>query len=378
MIRLPCHFCRAFYNMEKNVKNNVHIGWVSSAVRILLLAMIFFVALNLITGSLKFMGRDTVHEYLSAADNPFVALFIGLLATAIIQSSSTITSVVVALAATGSIGFETAVPIVLGANIGTTLTGFLVSLVFIGRKREFRKALTVASSHNFFNVFLVLILFPLEYFYGSISGAARYLASIIGVNQANAEISKNSFSLSSSAVEFFGSGAVVLIIAIVLLVFSIKLLAKFIYNLLVERRKSDFGLLMKNPYKSFSLGLLLTAGIQSSSVTTSFAVAVAATGKISAKKLFPFIMGANVGTTVTAFVATLFKSEAALAIAFVHLIFNVVGVLIFLPFPPLRNIPVFIALRFSAMTSKNRFIGFTYFLIIFFILPFILIYFNGV
>lgn len=346
---------------------------------IILYVLIFFFALDLMSNSLKILGADITQSFFHAADNPFIGLFIGLLATAIIQSSSTTTSVTVALVASGAINYATAIPIIMGANIGTTITATLISIAFIGQQKKFPRALSTALTHNFFNVILVLVLFPLEYYYGILSSSALSITNIFSDSLIATNKSTTipiGFSISKPVIQFVDNVYLVLIASFSLLVFSIKFLAKSIYEVLVVNRNSDINSLFNNRYKSFSFGLVLTAGVQSSSVTTSFAVPVAATGEISVKNIFPFILGANIGTTITAFFATLFSSEAALVIAFAHLLFNVFGVIIFLPFATLRNLPVKMAMRFVELTLQHKIIGFIYLLFIFFILPFTLIYLN--
>jgi sodium-dependent phosphate cotransporter len=87
-------------------------------------------------------------------------------------------------------------------------------------------------------------------------------------------------------------------------------------------------------------------------------------------------MGANLGTTITAVIAALYKTEAAISVAIVHVLFNLIGSLIFLPFPKLREYPVRLAKSFGRKTAKNKTIGFAYILLTFFVIPFFLIYFN--
>ena len=102
--------------------------------------LLFLFALDLMVASLQHMGKNVVETIIMATSNPFTGLFIGLLVTAMIQSSSATTSIVVALVASGSITLESAVPIIMGANVGTTITSTIVSLGFINKKKEFRRA----------------------------------------------------------------------------------------------------------------------------------------------------------------------------------------------------------------------------------------------
>jgi sodium-dependent phosphate cotransporter len=132
--------------------------------------------------------------------------------------------------------------------------------------------------------------------------------------------------------------------------------------------------IFENQYRSFGWGLLLTSAIQSSSITTSLVVPLAAADKIKLNWAFPFIIGANVGTTVTALLASVFKPDAAISIAIAHSLFNIFGALLFLPLNSLRKVPVYIADHFSSLASEKRILFFIYVLLTFFLIPFGLIY----
>src|SRR5688572_32986229 len=100
------------------------------------------------TSSLQHLGRNVAETILLATSNPFTGLFIGLLITAMLQSSSTTTALVVALVASGSITLQSAVPIIMGANVGTTITSTIVSLGFINKKKEFRRAVAAGTDRK--------------------------------------------------------------------------------------------------------------------------------------------------------------------------------------------------------------------------------------
>ena len=129
-----------------------------------------------------------------------------------------------------------------------------------------------------------------------------------------------------------------------------------------------------NPLKSLAWGTGLTAAVQSSSVTTSLIVPLVATDKISLRKAFPFLMGANIGTTVTALIAAISQTEAALAVALCHLLFNLFGVLFLFPISAIRNIPIYMAELLGHYAGKRRMVGIAYIVITFFLIPFTLIY----
>ncbi len=320
---------------------------------------------------------------LTLTANPFVGLFIGLLITAVIQSSSTSTAMIVAVVASGSIGLTEAIPMVMGANIGTTLTSTLVSLSFITKSVEFRKAISAGVVHDFFNIFVVIILFPLEYYYGLLSTLATGFSSrLVGSTFINLQ-AELSYSVITKPLINVISGVLpypllLVIIAFSFLALSIKILSKFLYRSITGGskeilKKYFFG----GPFRSFSWGLILTAGVQSSSVTTSVIVPFVATRKVNLKQAFNFILGANIGTTITALIAAIFKSEAAISIALVHLFFNLIGVLLFFPFPWIKKLPLILARRFGELAGKYRITGFIYIILTFFIIPFLLISFNN-
>ena len=114
--------------------------------------LLFMLSIQLMGTAFKAWGTGTAQSILEVTSNPFIGLFIGLLVTAILQSSSTTTSLAVAAVASGSVSLQHAVPIVMGANVGTTITSTIVSLGYITKTNEFRKAISAGTSHDFFNV----------------------------------------------------------------------------------------------------------------------------------------------------------------------------------------------------------------------------------
>jgi sodium-dependent phosphate cotransporter len=117
--------------------------------------------------------------------------------------------------------------------------------------------------------------------------------------------------------------------------------------------------------------------VQSSSITTSLIVPLAGAGVLSLRQIFPYTLGANIGTTATALLAALSLNVTALVTAFAHLIFNIFGILIIYPIPFIRNIPIKLAETLAEYSIKNRLIPFAYLLIVFIVIPFTIIYFGG-
>jgi len=268
----------------------------------------------------------------------------------------------------------------MGANIGTTLTSTIVSLGYITSKREFRKAIGAGVVHDLYNLILAIILFPLEYYYQYLSRLSSYLASALvnptsGTEATQYTAESSSWSIGAYLTGVIDNGWILLILSFIMLFVTIKIMSQLIYSTLIGKSKDRMReFVFNNPYKSFAWGGVITSAVQSSSITTSLMVPLVATSKLSLQKSFPFIIGANMGTTVTALIAALFKSEAAISIALVHFLFNSVGLLIFLPYRPLRRLPGLLAGKFGKLTQRNRMIGFLYIVLMFFLIPFLLIY----
>src|SRR5258708_39181294 len=333
--------------------------------------------------SLQHLGKVAAESIILDTSNPFTGLFIGLLITALIQSSSAVTSMVVALVASGSMTIEGAVPIIMGANVGTTITSTIVSLGFITKKKEFMRAVAAGTYHNFVTLLTVFILFPLEYPYGFLSGLSEYIASAF-FNQPTGPV-KGEFSMLGNGfgpivnflVSHIQNGFVLAVLSISLLFGSILFFRKVLSNQLGFRSQTRFQrFFFKSPLKSLTWGLLTTAAIRSSTITTSLVVPLVAKKVVKLRAAAPFILGANVGTTITAFIAAMFNSNAAISIAIAHFLFNFIGVLIFFQAPYLKEVPIWLASAMGRLTLRYRLAGFLYLLLTFFFIPFSLIYFN--
>ena len=327
------------------------------------------------------IGKEAAESIIIATSNPFIGLFIGLLATAILQSSSTTTTLAVAAVASGSLSLEQAVPIVIGANVGTTITSTIVSMSYITSTGEFRKAVAGGSIHDFFNILSVIILFPLELKYGILTDLSHYFVQFIQVDADSGQkfdffgIAKVTEKIGNTLIHWIG--ALGLIIGSFILLFAtVKVISQVLSKELIGNARNRFESVFNLPWKSFGWGLLLTTIIQSSSVTTSLLVPLTATGKIRINNALKFIIGANIGTTITAILASLFKSEAAVSLAFVHFFFNLIGSFIFLFVPYASRIPIMLSQYLGYMSEKYRIVGLMYIILTFFVFPFALIYFS--
>ncbi|TAF64699.1 MAG: hypothetical protein EAZ55_10700 [Cytophagales bacterium] len=354
--------------------------YIIAIVKFTFLIIAFLVSLQIMINAFKSLGADIIETIALSASNPFVAFFIGLLSTAIVQSSSMVTTSIVAIVAAGAVQIEGAVFVIMGANIGTTVTSTMVAMGHVTSKKEFRRAIAAATAHDFFNILTALILFPLEYYFQILSNIALS-ASHFFHTQFNGLIYFNPFfdflnGFSGAIVEWFAPwGVLCLLIAFILLFLSIRAMVSVFSDLLISKGQLALGF-FDSGSKSFLLGVVLTALVHSSSLMTSLIVPIVASNRLSLHKVIPFILGANVGTTLTALTAALAQNEAAVSIAFTHVLFNVLGTCIFLSNPLMYNLLMNVSRALGQATLQTRFVGVAYIALVFFILPFLLIYFS--
>ena len=118
------------------------------------------------------------------------------------------------------------------------------------------------------------------------------------------------------------------------------------------------------------IGAVITVSVQSSSITTSVLVPLAASGVLTLGNIYPVTLGANIGTTVTALLASLATgSPAAVTVAIVHTLFNISGIIVFYPVKKLREIPIHMANRLSNVAAERRSLAIAYTLTAFVIVP---------
>lgn len=361
-------------------------GWIKAVV-VLGLLFVFLVGVNGLSGGFRSLGRDFVEGFLLATENPLVALMVGILATTIVQSSSVTTALIVALVAApdNPLAVSNAIPMIMGANIGTTVTNTIVALAHVNRRDEFARAFAVATCHDFFNFITVAVLLPLELAFGFLGKTAAALAEVIGdiggvsyESPFKAAI-KGAVHLIEDLLHVFGGSdrvqAILLIIASILMIFvALTFVVKVLRSAMQSRVEvfvtRAFG---KSIALSVLIGMLVTVMVQSSSITTSLLVPLAGAGILSIHHAFPITVGANIGTTVTALLAVMaISGENAvfgLTIALVHLLFNLAGTAMILPFAFMREIPIFLAKKLAAIAVKSPKWAVIYVVFLFYGLP---------
>ncbi len=354
--------------------------------RALMLAVLlygFFLGLDLMGLAFKLFGKGFAEVLIAKTANPFVGLFIGILATSLVQSSSTTTSMTVALVAAGGLTIEGAIPIVMGANIGTSVTNVLVSLAHVTRREEFQRAFAGATVHDLFNWLAVLILLPVELATNYLARSSSFLAEALeGVG--GTKLFNPLKTIVRPAAEWVegvlgDSGILVLAAGILLLILCLKLLVDLLRVVMTGRAEAVLHrTLFRSPTSAILAGLAMTVMVQSSSITTSVMVPLVGAGVITLEQVFPYTIGANIGTTVTAMLAALSTGNAAaVTVAFSHLIFNLTAsAIIYLP-PPIRAIPLALAKALGRLGSQNRLLAGLYIAMLFFGLPLLLLLATG-
>ncbi len=360
---------------------------------VLALIYVFFVSIQLMGDCFK-TWKGFSEALIESASNPFVGLFIGILSTSIIQSSSTTTSMTVGFVASGVLPVYLAVPIVMGANIGTSVTAALVSIGHVHRRNEFRRATACATVHDIFNLLSVAVLLPAELLTRATFGVgmleamadnlARGFAGAGGLKFTSPlkAITKPAStwireSLLGSTFDSNDTIAVVgLVIALALLILALVLIVKTLRSMVLKRVEIFFdkyagghGLL------AMVMGMVITASVQSSSITTSMLVPMAGAGILTLRQAFPITLGANIGTTITAILASMAAAGtpeaqiAALTIACVHLLFNICGILVWYPLIFMREVPLRLAQRLADACAKRRWVAIVFVALVFFAIP---------
>ncbi|MBC8324560.1 MAG: Na/Pi symporter [Verrucomicrobia subdivision 3 bacterium] len=350
---------------------------------------LFLIGIGGMGAAFKGEFKDTAAKLLEATQSPIVGLFIGILATTIVQSSSTTTSLIVGLVAAGAVDVGGAIFMVMGANVGTTVTAKIVSLGHIAQRAEFRRAFAASSVHDTFNLITVAVMLPLEYSFGFLEKGAHFLGEhflkFTGVTKPENYLKKVTKPVIEWMGEMLNSELWLLIVSVLITFFMLFAIVKLLQSLVLKKLEAFFdAYLFRNAAIAFTAGLCLTVLVQSSSITTSLIVPLAGAGVLRLPQIFPFTIGANIGTTITGLLAALAaasavtvlpgeplppKVVAGATVAFAHLLFNLAGAVIFLPFAPIRALPVKFAEWLAELCLRNRVIPVVFIVLVFYLIP---------
>ncbi|QDQ97483.1 Na/Pi cotransporter family protein [Tomitella fengzijianii] len=358
--------------------------WLGVAAMLYLLVC----AIGVIGDGFNGLGAGTAENLFDFATNPIIGLFVGILVTAIIQSSSTTTTLVVTAVGTGMMPVSVAIPMIMGANVGTSVTNTLASLGHVGDKAEFRRAFAASTVHDFFNLIAVAILLPLEMIFHPLERLSETLAGFaygtVLPDPDNADVIG---AVSSPVVDALGmqgalsvfgggtaSAVATIVLGVALIFLAVRYMGKLLQVLMVGKAKSVLERTVGgNPLVAMGAGMGVTAVVQSSSVTTSMLVPFAGSGSLTTRQIYPLTLGANIGTTVTAllaaFAVTGGDAQLALQAAFVHLLFNVVGILVIYGLPFLRWLPVRCAEVLAAVATEHKTIAAAWVITVFLAIP---------
>ena len=343
----------------------------------------FLVGVSSLESGIKVMGADTQESLFSSVSNPVAGLFIGILGTVLVQSSSASTSVIVGLVGTGALGVGDAVPMVMGANIGTTVTNTLVALAHMRQSEEFKRAFAAATVHDFFNLMAVGILLPVELATGVLSTLAENISSRL-VGSSGSEWKspikkwvKEPVGWLKDLGDAIGAagnvlGTFLVIVGLVIILLSLAYITKNMRQLVADRIEASLNRVLGTGagMVAMVLGLLITISVQSSSITTSIMIPLAAAGVVTLRNIYPVTLGANVGTTITALLAALAASRPeALTVGIVHTLFNLGGIALLYPIPAVRYIPVRAAENLARIAVQRRVIAIAYVVTAFIVIP---------
>lgn len=354
---------------------------------VLTFVYLFLVSIGLMGVAFKGFGKEFAENLIKTTSNPFVGLFIGILATSIVQSSSTTTSIVVGMVGSGVITVSNAIPIVMGANIGTTVTGILVSIGHIGRREEFKRAVSGGTLGGFFKMMCVTIIFPLELATGILGKIANWMSS------AFVDIGGITFTspikLATKPIVHFienivmklkvSSGmayTIMLVISLILLFAALYYIVKLMRTMVAKRAEIVLNnVIGKHGILAIFAATFFTAVIQSSSITVALMIPLSAAGILTLETMYPLVMGANVGTTITAILASFATGNiAALTVAFVHFLFNMICLFCIYPIKILRKIPILLSKKLGDLAYKKRRYALIYTLVTFFVIPTLFIF----
>jgi solute carrier family 34 (sodium-dependent phosphate cotransporter) len=347
------------------------------------LIYVFLVGVSSLEAGIRIMGEDTQERLFSAATNPIAALCIGILGTVLVQSSSASTSIIVGLVASGALTVDQAVPMVMGANIGTTVTNTLVSLGHVRQSNEFRRAFAAATVHDFFNMLAVAVLLPLELLFGVVSNTAEWISErLVGTagTEWNSPVKAWVKGPVSWLEDFWGAvgtsgtlqGVLMVLTGFSIILAALTFITRNMRTLVAERVERSVNAMLNRGGGGVALllGIVITIAVQSSSITTSILIPLAGAGVISLRNAYPVTLGANVGTTITALLAALAASSPeALTVALAHTTFNVAGILLLYVIPIARDVPIRAAERLADLAVDRRSLAVAYVLVVFIVLP---------
>jgi len=340
------------------------------------LLYLFIFAIELIKKVTSSFSLD-IKSFLMQNLNPIKSVAVGWFTTSIVQSSDVVGTITAAFTGNGLISLSTAVYILIGASLGTTITAIVISLITSARhKRDFRHGFEIGLSYAIYSALLVIIVLFLEYFFKVFSKTSFFLASKLQKGISLLKIPNLTEAITSPIINLFFTHLnkiLLLLIGFGILIFVLRFIGKSIIELLGGEEKAQkiikksFG----SKYKAYFLGFITTAIVFSSSITVGLLVPLATARLISLRKAIPFILGADVGTFSSVFLASIMIGEInALAASLNFLLFGIIGGIIFLPNTKvLYKMTKYVSKRLIKISRKKALI----LLVLFILIPLLII-----
>jgi len=416
------------------VHSGAEWGWIFIGVVAICFFLYFFLlGLNILGTSAKVLSGCTAGALFDDDANPVAGLMIGILCTVLIQSSSSTTSIIVSLVGADVIEVKSGIYMVMGANIGTSVTNTIVAMGHLGNGDELERAFAGATVHDMFNFLTVSILFPIElithvlYYFTKVMlpaevkdgekwvGPVKKIVGPLGnlILKANKKVSTKIAEGSATCDDYYPvvceggvvskstcstglidcdkatgkcpiffqdgaeqkddivSGAVCFVLSLVILVICLVGLVTVLQKMLMGvSTRIIYKATNVNGYLAILIGTGLTILVQSSSITTSVLTPFVGIGALRLEQMLPLTLGANLGTTFTGLLASLVSDNVdSLHVALCHLFFNIFGIIIWYPIPFMRNIPLNAARTLGKATRIWRGFPIVYILLVFLLFP---------
>jgi sodium-dependent phosphate cotransporter len=323
--------------MRKRMRKVTRNERIKNGVGLVLLLYAFVVAIETITHASLALAPD-LNKFFVSGMNPIKAIATGWFTTIIVQSSGAVGSITAALAANEILILSTAVFILIGASLGTTIKALLISVITVSQKRrDFRHGFEIGLCYSIYSALLVGIVFILEFFFGFFSKTSLSIASKIG-DRVSLQGFPNILDIFTRPVTniLYGNfnNIILILLGLAILVLTLRFLGKTVIGVLggEDPARSFINRHFNSKLKTYFLGAILTAIVFSSSITIGLLVPLAVARLINLKKAIPFILGADLGTSTDVLLASIVIGNVnALATFVAFALFAIVGALIFLP-----------------------------------------------
>ena len=303
-----------------------------------IVAVYFFVsAIVLIKSSAKIMGVALARGIVMLIRDTTSAVFAGWISTAMLHSSGAFDSIVVAFTSSGVMPLNLSVAAIIGAEMGTTVTPFLISILEkIKGKGESQASFNVTMSHVLYNLFTLMLFYPLELFFGTFTGIAERGSQVflkVPWLSAVPDLLDVVTPWVDPLLEFIPpwSG---LVIGGLMLIVALGAVEKYMTAIFsMPRSWNLIRSTFTRPKRAFIAGFLFTLLVPSTTVMVSLLVPLATSGVIKADYyILPYILGANIGTVFDVLIAALATGDPiGLGVWLVHFAINLVGAIIFFP-----------------------------------------------